>query len=211
MKKVILFISIIFIFSIILLYIFNIIPHISFSNKFFHIKEYQSSIDKDNDGIDDQTDILNNARNYIKKRPKYQSKYYATGYSNDEYGTCTDVVAFALKDAGYDIMELLYEDVINNKDNYDIEIIDKNIDFRRVNNLYIYFKNNFINLTTDLNDYSNWQGGDIVVFDTHIAIVSNKRNYKKIPFIIHHSNKNQLWYEEDVMENYKIIGHFRIS
>jgi len=36
-------------------------------------------IDKDNDGIDDQTDILNNANNYIKTNPKYKSKYYNTG------------------------------------------------------------------------------------------------------------------------------------
>ncbi|MCQ4818467.1 DUF1287 domain-containing protein, partial [[Eubacterium] rectale] len=53
--------------------------------------------------------MLNNANNYIKTNPKYTSKYYNTGYPNDEYGVCTDVVAFALKDAGYDLMELVNE------------------------------------------------------------------------------------------------------
>jgi len=41
-----------------ILYKFNIIPHKSYSDKDFHITTYKSNIDKDNDGIDDQTDIL---------------------------------------------------------------------------------------------------------------------------------------------------------
>ena len=83
-----------------------------------NIEAYKSNIDKDNDGIDDQTDILNNANNYIKTNPKYKSKYYNTGYPNDEYGVCTDVVAFALKDAGYDLMVLVNEDIKKQIKNY---------------------------------------------------------------------------------------------
>lgn len=86
--------------------------------------------DKDHDGIDDQTDILNNAKNYIKTKPKYKSKYYNTGYSNDGYGVCTDVVAFALKDAGYDLMTLVNEDIEANKKLYDIEMRDNMINVR---------------------------------------------------------------------------------
>ena len=89
------------------------------------VEAYKSNIDKDNDGIDDQTDILNNANNYIKTNPKYKSKYYNTGYPDDEYGVCTDVVAFALKDAGYDLMVLVNEDIKNNKELYDIDAVDK--------------------------------------------------------------------------------------
>ena len=44
-----------------------IIFHIkNIQNADFNIEAYKSSIDKDNDDIDDQTDILNNANNYIK-------------------------------------------------------------------------------------------------------------------------------------------------
>ena len=129
-----------------------------------------SNIDKDNDGIDDQTDILNNANNYIKTNPKYKSKYYNTGYPDDEYGVCTDVVAFALKDAGYDLMVLVNEDIKNNKELYDIDAVDKNIDFRRVKNLKVYFDNNAISLTTDINEIEEWQGGDIVVFKNISAL-----------------------------------------
>lgn len=208
---IITFILLIIIVSIYLLYMFNVIPHKQFSNADFNIDTYISKIDKDNDGIDDQTDILNSVREYIAKNPKYKSKYYGTGYPDDEYGVCTDVVAFGLKNAGYDIMMLLNEDVKNNRDEYNIDVIDKNIDFRRVQNLNVYFKNNAINLTLDVNNIKEWQGGDIVVFKSHIGIISDKRNKKGIPFVIHHANPYQINYEEDILANYEIIGHYRIS
>ena len=214
MKKTILIIlSIIFILSlIIILYTLNYIPHKKYTNEDFNIKTYISKTDKDNDGIDDQTDILNNVRNYIKTNPKYKSKYYATGYPNDEYGVCTDVVAFGLKGAGYDLMNLVNEHIKSNRNLYDIDVIDKNIDFRRVQNLKVYLDNNAIVLTNDINKIKEWQGGDIVVFKNHIGIVSDKRNKKGISFIIHHANPYQRYYEEDILEyRNDIIGHYRIS
>ena len=217
MKKRIFIIVIFIIISVILvalLYFFKTIPHKQYSNSDFNIETYISSVDKDNDGIDDQTDILNNVRTYISKNPKYKSKYYETGYPNDEYGVCTDVVAFGLKDAGYDLMELVNEDIHNNIEKYNIENVDKNIDFRRVRNLDIYFRDNHIALTTDLSQIKEWQGGDIIVFKDHIGIISDKRNKKGIPLLIHHANPLQVNYEEDVLELYGqdyIIGHYRIS
>ena len=215
MKKKILIFIILVIFIIIsfaFLYLFNFIPHRKYTNKDFGIEDYISKTDKDGDGIDDQTDILNNARAYIKTKPKYKSKYYTTGYPNDEYGVCTDVVAFALKDAGYDLMVLVNEDIKANKDLYNIDNIDKKIDFRRVQNLKIYLDNNAISLTTDINKINEWQGGDIIVFKKHIGIVSDNRNKKGISFIIHHANPYQRYYEEDILE-YRddIVGHYRIS
>ena len=194
------------------LYRFNYSPHKKYTNEDFNIKTYISKTDKDNDGIDDQTDILNNVRDYIKTNPKYKSKYYATGYPNDEYGVCTDVVAFGLKGAGYDLMNLVNEHIKTNRNLYDIDVIDKNIDFRRVRNLKVYLDNNAIALTNDINKIKEWQGGDIVVFKSHIGIVSDKRNKKGVPFIIHHANPYQRYYEEDILEyRNNIIGHYRIS
>ena len=212
-KKLVVIIILAILLSLILtLYNFNYLPHKKYTNQDFDIKTYKSAIDKDNDGIDDQTDILQNTRRYIAKKPKYKSKYYETGYPNDNYGVCTDVVAFALLEAGYDLKELVNEDIKKNKELYNIDIIDKNIDFRRVKNLQVYFKNNAISLTTDINDITAWQGGDIIIFKKHIGIVSDKRNKKGISFIIHHANPFQLYYEEDVLEKYTdIVGHYRIS
>jgi len=217
MKKKILiivtnFLIVLIIIVLCVLYRFNYIPHKKYTNEDFNIKTYISKTDKDNDCIDDQTDILNHARDYIKTNPKYKSKYYATGYPNDEYGVCTDVVAFALQGAGYDLMNLVNEHIKTNRNLYDIDVIDKNIDFRRVQNLKVYLDNNAIVLTNDINKIKEWQGGDIVVFKNHIGIVSDKRNKKGISFIIHHANPYQRYYEEDILEyRNDIIGHYRIS
>ena len=137
-------------------------------------------MDKDGDGTDDQTDILTNALVYVKKRPIYKSRYYQTGYPDDRYGVCTDVVGYALKKSGYDLRELVDEDIRKNPKDYDIDEPDKNIDFRRVKNLKIYFEHTAISLTTDVNDIEQWQGGDIVVFKNHIGVISDRRNVEGV-------------------------------
>ena len=212
-KKLLIIIIFICLFIILyLLYHFNYIPHKKYTNNYFNIESYVSNVDKDNDGIDDQTDILDSARKYISTKPKYKSKYYNTGYPNDGYGVCSDVVAFALKDAGYDLQSLVNEHILAHKDLYAIEVVDKNIDFRRVKNLKIYLDYNAQSLTTDINDIEKWQGGDIVVFKNHIGIVSDNRNRKGINFVIHHANPYQKYYEEDILEYHNdIVGHYRIS
>ena len=216
MKKIIIpiiiFIIIILVVIIYLLYIFNYIPHKKYTNADFNIETYKSNIDFDNDGIDDQTDVLVGVKNYVARNPKYKSKYYETGYPNDEYGVCTDVVAFGLNNAGYDLMTLVNEDIKNNIDSYNIEVIDKNIDFRRVKNLRVYFERNAISLTTDVNKIEEWQGGDIVIFQNHIGVISDIRNKNGVPFVIHHANPFQKYYEEDILETRNdIVGHYRIS
>ncbi len=199
-------------FEVYILYEFNVIPHRKYTNSDFGIYTYTSNIDKDNDGIDDQSDILSGVREYINTKPKYKSKYYAGGYSSDEYGVCTDVVANGLVSAGYDLMELVNTHIENNRDMYDIDKVDKNIDFRRVQNLRVYFEDTAIRLTIDVSDIKQWQGGDIVIFDKHIGIVSDKRNKNGVPFLIHHANPYQIYFEEDVLEDRDdIVGHYRIS
>ena len=100
-------------------------------------------------------------------------------------------------------------DIRANKKLYQLEVVDKNIDFRRVNNLRIFFERNAKSLTTDLTDIKEWQGGDIIVFKTHIGVVSDKRNRQGIPFVIHNGG---FLFEEDVLEyRTDIVGHFRIS
>ena len=76
MKKKILiivtnFLIVLIIIVLCVLYRFNYIPHKKYTNEDFNIKTYISKTDKDNDGIDDQTDILNHARDYIKTNPKF--------------------------------------------------------------------------------------------------------------------------------------------
>ena len=191
---------------------FSFIKTRQYSNADFGIKTYKSSVDKDSDGIDDQTDILKNVREYIATNPKYKSQYYAGGWPDDEYGVCTDVVAQGLLHAGYNLQTLVDNDIKARPSAYDIDKPDSNIDFRRVRNLLVYFKKTATELTLDVSKIAEWQGGDIVVFKGHIGIVSDRRNKNGTPYVIHHANPFQLNYEEDILERRDdIVGHFRIS
>lgn len=175
------------------------------------IEQIHSAVDKDGDGRDDQTDILQGALAYIETRPKYKSKYYETGYPDDEYGVCTDVVANALKNAGYDLMELVQEDISENPEDYSLEKQDINIDFRRVKNLKVFFAHRAVSLTTDVTRIEEWQGGDIVIFRNHIGIISDRRNEQGVPYVIHHNDPMQSFYEQDILESRTDIeGHYRM-
>lgn len=175
------------------------------------IETYVSNSDADGDGIDDRSDILGSAIKYIETKPKYKSKYYTSGYPDDGYGVCTDVVANALLGAGYDLMTLVADDIAANPNDYNISEPDRNIDFRRVKNLKVFFRNHAISLTLDVNDIEEWLGGDIVIFKQHIGIVSDRRNKNGIPYVIHHNDPMQKSYEEDILEKRSdIVGHYRI-
>lgn len=197
-----------------------IMPHYQSTSSKRLENQYSSSIhqiqcfhDQDKDGIDDQKDILQGALDYIQTHPKYKSRYYKdTGYPNDGYGVCSDVVIFALKAAGYNLKDDIQRDIALYPKDYDIEQCDPQIDFRRVQNLKIYFFHNAITLTTRVQDIEQWQGGDIVIFEKHIGIISNHRNKNGIPYVIHHQGVFQKYYEEDILEKREdIMGHYRMS
>lgn len=198
-------------FIISILNYFNLIPKKSYTASDFGIETIKSNIDYDNDGIDDYTDIMLGARKDAQNMPKYKSAYYAGGYPPDNEGVCTDLVWRALKNAGYSLKDLVDEDIKNNLSSYEkIEKPDPNIDFRRVYNLKVFFDRNTNKLTNNVYEIAQWQPGDIVIFEeSHIGIISDKRNKKGIPYLIH--NTAQPVREEDVLERYKdiIAGHYR--
>lgn len=173
------------------------------------IAELKSSLDSDGDGIDDYTDIMLGARAYIKTKPHYKSRYYAGGYPDDGCGVCTDVIWQAFAAAGYNLKELVDADIQDAQDVYDIELRDPNIDFRRVRNLNVFFSRHAERLTTLLDDPAQWQPGDIVVFDKHIAICSDKRNRDGLPFIIHHGNPIEGAVEINKLDKMTITAHYR--
>ncbi len=195
-----------------LLYRYNYIPHRRYTNADFGIEAYVSGHDQDGDGVDDQTDILAAAKAYVATKPFYKSKYYDSGYPDDGYGVCTDVVAFALRDAGYDLQALMHADISANTVGYDIMEPDPKIDFRRVRNQIVYFGRTAQRLTLDPMEIDQWQGGDIVVWHGHVGIISDARNHKGVAFVIHNGRPGQPSYEEDILTIHgEIIGHFRIG
>lgn len=172
-----------------------------------------SHVDRDGDGIEDGQDILEAALAYIRTRPRYRSAYYANGYPDDGFGVCTDVVAFALRDAGYDLQRLIADDIAAAPEAYDVETPDAAIDFRRTGNQLVYFERHAQHLTNNPELLSSWQPGDIVMFEGHVGIVSDYRNSSGTPYVIHHQSAFQLRYEEDLLESRRddIVGHFRMA
>jgi uncharacterized protein len=178
--------------------------------------------DQDGDAIKDLEDILEGARKDKANQPKYQSVYYVGGYPPDHEGVCTDVIWRSFKNAGFNLKEMVDQDIRRNIKAYSRVGArpDPNIDFRRVPNLVVFFTRHATVLTTKLipNDQENlktWQGGDVVVFGKpldHIGIVSDIRRGDGIPYLIH--NASPYTKEEDIIPFWndyisKIIGHYR--
>lgn len=171
-----------------------------------------ATVDADPDGIADNDDVLAAALAYIQTRPHYKSVYYPSGYPDDEYGVCTDVVAIACREAGYDLQALVAADVVQRPEAYAIEIPDPAIDFRRTPNLKVFFDAHAQRLVDDADEITEWRGGDIVLYEGHIGIVSDRRNEHGVPYLIHHSGPFQLRYEEDKLQSYgRIVGHYRLD
>lgn len=111
---------------------------------------------------------------------------------------------------------MIDEDIKNNTNEYPATNgkPDPNIDFRRVRNLKVYFKKICYTLTNDIKEIKEWQPGDIVIFgNSHIGIISDKRNKEGIPYLIH--NAAQPLREEDTLElwnnNTPITAHYRLK
>lgn len=186
----------------------HLTPEKAYTAKDFGIATARSRTDKNRNGVDDYTDILLGARAYVETKPKYRSAYYAGGYPPDGEGVCTDVIWKAFQNAGYNLKDLVDADIAQNRSSYpDISAPDKNIDFRRVRNLRIFFQRNARSQTTDPNAIKEWQPGDIVVYTNHIAVLSDKRNKNGRPYIIHNSGSPV--YEADALTGFKIVGHYR--
>ena len=184
---------------------------------------YVSPYDKDGDGVEDQADILQGAKDYVATRPVYDSGYFAGGWPPEGKGVCSDVIAYALLAAGYNLQELVDADVRAHPEVYNIAAGDNdpNIDYRRTRNLLPFFERFAESLTTDPYDYGAWQPGDIVIFASpktgmwpgHIAVVSDRRASDGLPLLIHHTNNDRYAYEQDFLTTPQRIikGHFRVS
>jgi len=192
------------------LFYYNLISDKAYTAADFGIETIKSTVDYNNNGIDDYTDIMLGARE--SANVTYRSAYYQGGYPPDDEGVCTDVIWRAFKKAGYNLKDMVDEEIANNVSAYPRVngSPDPNIDFRRVANLKVFFQRHATSLTLDPADIAQWQPGDIVTYDcSHIAIVSDKRDSKGQVYIIH--NEGQPVKEEDALTRHTIDGHFRFD
>ncbi len=178
-----------------------------------------STADQNDNGRPDALDYVNGARAEVKRGTRYDGGYYSQGYPPPGVGACTDVVWRAFKEAGYDLKNLVDEDIRLHPDRYGStgQDPDPNIDFRRVKNLQVFFQYHGQSLTTrliaeDVDNLVQWQPGDIVVFappKEHIGIISDHRLRNGIPLVIHNAGPRAS--EADVLSYWPtpILYHFR--
>ncbi|MHC9539743.1 MAG: DUF1287 domain-containing protein [Vulcanimicrobiota bacterium] len=161
-----------------------------------------------------QKALLKGARSTLGDR--YDSGYYKGGPPPKGRGACTDVLYYALLEAGLNLQNALDDDKRKYPSLYS-DSRDRNIDYRRCPNLVVWFKGYTKTLTTVVNKSSlpQWKPGDIVIWTfskngiiaDHCGIISDKKSSKGIPLVIH--NFPPMSKEEDVLTCWRIVGHFR--
>lgn len=183
-----------------------------------YAQNFRLQADRDGDGIDDLDDIEKGAESAVEARPVYKSGYYQGGYPPDGEGVCTDIIWKAFKSAGYDLKGMVDSDIREHPRDYPAVVgkPDPNIDFRRVRNLYVFFKKYASNLTTKLipfdpENLKQWQSGDIITFDDpgHIAILSSKRGLGGVPYMLHSTAPYARESGDLLYWMPHITGHFR--
>jgi uncharacterized protein len=187
-----------------------------------------------------QKKVLQGARKVLEQKAEYDLSmaYYTTEYNESgEYtgskvfpggdidpkiGVCTDVVVRALRLGGVnDMQEEINKDIKSSWSDYPMKRWgakkpDSNIDHRRVPNLEIWFGKYWEELSATY-DHADYQPGDIVIWDLnqdgvhdHIGIVSDKVVNGRI-YIIHNFPDPGYVAEEDVLEEWQVVGHYRIK
>lgn len=166
--------------------------------------------------------LADSALTLTKVRVSYDPSYFSIDYPNGDVpsnkGVCTDVIIRAYRKLGIDLQKDVHEDMKNNFDKYPkiwgLKSTDKNIDHRRVPNLMTFFERRGTSLGTT-NDPKDYKPGDVVAWNlggaiTHIGIVSTKKTGNdKRNLIIHNIGQGQVL--EDMLFDYKIIGHYRYN
>lgn len=196
---------------LLLMWKFELLPHRYYSAEEFGITTLLAATDFNQNGVDDYTDIMLGALQDAENKPRYNGQYWETGYPPDNIGVCTDVVWRAFKNAGYSLRSMVDNDIAARPEAYSISAPDSNIDFRRVSNLHVFFKQYAIALTLDFREIEQWQPGDIVIFrdDAHIGIVSALRNRDGVPYLLH--NGGQSARIDNYLPSAEITGHYRFD
>jgi uncharacterized protein YijF (DUF1287 family) len=150
---------------------------------------------------------------------RYDASYVRIAYPDGDVpitqGACTDVVIRSMRHAGYDLQQLIHEDIARRPSAYPraSRAPDTNIDHRRIPNQIAFFKKYGEQLTNDVSSSTlkDWRGGDVVYWETmpgceHTGVVSDLLGPSGNPMVIHNIAGCT---EEDVLTKWKIIGHYR--
>lgn len=150
----------------------------------------------------------------------YDPSYFSIDYPNGDVpsnkGVCTDVIIRAYRKVGIDLQKEVHEDMRAHfnlyPDKWGLTSTDRNIDHRRVPNLMKFFerKGAAREISGNPDDYLP---GDIVCWSlggglTHIGLVVDRKSADgERHLIVHNIGAGQVL--EDVLFDFKIIGHYR--
>ena len=178
---------------------------------------------------DIQKKIVLKALELLDKDIKYGYEVFRdTGYPSSNVWISTDVISVTLKDCGYDLMELIYKDMNEHKEDYPMDIKGRKTPIKYIDFRDVFFQEKFFNrnaLTTLPIEYDEgnednsllWQPGDIVYFQFDEnnpyadlgGLISPHTNDDGVPLVIMISSEFGKVREVDKLLEYKIVGHFR--
>jgi uncharacterized protein len=159
----------------------------------------------------------------VRYDPAYVRIPYPAGDVPASTGVCTDEVIRAYRAVGIDLQKEVHTDMLNHLSAYPRKWTsashnsrptptDTNIDHRRVPNLMVFFRRHgdTLPLSAEARDY---HPGDLVTWNlgggtTHIGIVVDQISPQSGRYLLVH-NIGQGPQMEDVLFNWKIIGHYR--
>jgi hypothetical protein len=161
-------------------------------------------------------------KHIVRYDPAYIRIPYPGGDVPASTGVCTDEVIRAYRAVGIDLQKEVHEDMTNHISAYPKKwtsvsrstgiSTDTNIDHRRVPNLMVFFARHgeALPLSANTDDY---HPGDLVTWNlggriTHIGIIVDQRSPQSGRYMIVH-NIGQGPQMEDVLFNWRIIGHYR--
>ncbi len=153
-----------------------------------------------------------------KQKVTYDGSYYRIDYPGgdvpENIGVCTDVIIRAYRKTGYDLQQLIHEDMKKAKAEYDRRRksaqLDRNIDHRRVPNIQTFLERKGAKKPITSNE-ADYLPGDIVCWDIaagHIGLVVNHKVPGTSRYMIVHNIccGPQL---EDFLFRATIVGHYR--
>jgi uncharacterized protein YijF (DUF1287 family) len=149
---------------------------------------------------------------------RYVSDYVRIAYPGGDVpadtGVCTDEVIRSYRAVGVDLQKEVHQDMVRNFDDYPHKWQrhpDSNIDHRRVPNLMVFFARKGTQLPISKRG-GDYLPGDIVAWDlgggvTHIGIVVDQKGSNGRYMVVHNIGRGPQM--EDVLFDWKIIGHYR--
>ncbi len=158
---------------------------------------------------------------------RYDGSYVRIPYPGGDVpastGVCTDEVIRAYRAVGIDLQKEVHIDMLNHPSAYprkwgnssrasNLASTDTNIDHRRVPNLMVFFRRHgdALPLSADARDY---HPGDIVAWNLgggimHVGMMVDQESAQSGRYLVVH-NIGRGPQMEDVLFNWKIIGHYR--